>query len=223
MSIIETNNYKVTKNSAFNFNILIKGTHNHKILKSLVNTRILNNSFIDDDSICFTAERIETLKVFLLKQPNTKLTNIACIQLLKTITRQIKYLESINSTFYGLNIEDILVIDETSYVIVSGEYILPIQDNNITFYNPFSRPYFSSPEILKLTNLPSNIDYRCAYYSLGALLVFCILNTNLLVGNEIKSDKDIETLLVPIYDTNIYWFLKRCLNSDILKRILLLV
>ena len=223
MSIIETNNYKVTKNSSFNFNIQIKGAHNDKILKSLSKTRILNNSFIDNDSMHFTAERIETLKDFLLKQPNTKLTNIGCIKLLKTITKQIKYLESINATFYGLNIEDILVIDEINYIIVSGEYILPIQDNNISFYNPFSRPYFSSPEILKLTNLPSNIDYRCCYYSLGALLVFCILNTNLLVGNEIKSDKDIEILLVPIYDTNVYWFLKRCLNSDILKRILLLV
>lgn len=222
MNAIETNSYKVIQDSPFNFNIFIKGKHNQKIYKSLINTNILNNAFIDvlDDCICFTAETVETLKEFLFKEnTNTKLTNIQSIQLLKTITRQIKYLEGINYTFYGFNIDDILVINESKYVIVSSQHIIPIQENNMIFYYPFIIPYFSSPEILQLTNLPSKIHYKCCYYSLGALVTFCILNKNLLVC----SDKELDEFLEPIYDTNIYWFLKRCLHLDVTKRVLLLV
>lgn len=222
MDAIETNSYKVIQDSPFNFNMWIKGKHNQKIYKSLIKTNILNNSFIDelDDCICFTAEKVEPLKDFLFKENNNaKLTNIQSIQLLKTITRQIKYLEGINYTFYGFNIDDILVINESKYIIVSSKHILPIQDNKIIFYYPFNIPYFSSPEIVKLTNLPSKIDYRSCYYSLGALLIFCILNKNLLVC----SDKELDEFLEPIYDTNIYWFLKRCLHRDVTKRVLLLV
>lgn len=226
MDTIETNSYKVSQDSPYNFNMLIKGKNNQKIYNSLIKTNILNNSFIDvlDDCICFTAETVEPLKDFLFKEnTNTKLTNIQSIQLLKTITRQIKYLEGINYTFYGFNIDDILVINETKYIIVSSEHIKHIQDTEMIFNYPFNIPYFSSPEILKLTNLPSKQHYKSCYYSLGALLVFCVLNKNLLVGNEIKSDKELDELLEPIYDTNIYWFLKRCLNSDVNKRVLLLV
>ena len=78
-------------------------------------------------------------------------------------------------------------------------------------------------EINKLTTLPSKIDYRCAYYSLGVLLVFCLLNNYLLVGNEQKSVEEVESILSPLKNTKIYWFLKRCLDSNIEKRLLLLI
>ena len=86
-----------------------------------INTNILNNAFLDvlDDCICFTASTVEPLKDFLFKEnTNTKLTNIQSIKLLKTITRQIKYLEGINYTFYGFNIDEILVINETKYIML---------------------------------------------------------------------------------------------------------
>ena len=227
MSIIERNSYKVSQDLPFNFNMFIKGKNNKYIYNSLIKTNILNNSFIDvlDDCICFTAQTVEPLNDFLFKDNrNTKLTNIESIQLLKTITRQIKYLEcSKNYTFYGFNIDDILVINKTRYIIVSSEHIKHIQDKEMIFNNPLKIPYFSSPEILKLTNLPSKIHSNSCYYSLGALVVYCLLNENLLVGNEIKNDKELEVLLEEIYDTNIYWFLKRCLHQDVKKRVLLLV
>jgi serine/threonine protein kinase len=124
--------------------------------------------------------------------------------------------------FYGFDINDILVIDDI-FIFCSAEHLLPIVDDNIIFYSPIKTPYFSSPEILELTTLPSEINYKCSYYSLGALVVFCLLNKYLLVGNEIKSLEEVEVILSPLYNTKIYWFIKRCLEENVDKRVLLLI
>ena len=86
-----------------------------------------------------------------------------------------------------------------------------------------NNPYFSNPEIIKLTTLPAEINYKCCYYSLGVLVVFCLLNNYLLVGNEIKSVEEIENIIKPLLNTKIYWFIKRCLYENIDKRQLLLI
>ena len=83
-------------------------------------------------------------------------------------------------------------------------------------------PYFSNPELFKLTSLPSKIHYKCCYYSLGLLVVFSLLHTYLLVGNELKTSNEIDIILKPLYNTKIYWFLKRCLDDDINNRKILL-
>jgi hypothetical protein len=58
---------------------------------------------------------------------------------------------------------------------------------------------------------------------LGLLIVFLLLDKYLLVGNELKSAEEINKILEPLYNTKIYWFLKRCLEDDINNRYLLLV
>ena len=83
----------------------------------------------------------------------------------------------------------------------------------MTFYSPIKLPYFYNPELLELTTLPASIHYKSSYYSLGALLIFCLLNTYLLVGNDPMNDKDIERVLTPYKGTKIYWFVKRCLQD----------
>jgi hypothetical protein len=100
---------------------------------------------------------------------------------------------------------------------------MPIIENEIQFYAPIKAPYFSNPEILKLTTLPGSINYKCSYYSLGTLVVFCLLKQYLLVGNEVKSVEEIENIIGPLKNTKLYWFIKRCLDDKIDKRSLLLI
>ena len=121
-----------------------------------------------------------------------------------------------------MDINDILTIDNT-FIFCSTKNLLPVIEDNIIFYYPIKSPYFSSPEIIKLTNLPSEINYKCAFYSLGALVVFYVLNNYLLVANELKSVEEIDKILEPLYNTKIYWFIKRCLEDDINNRVLLLI
>lgn len=75
-----------------------------------------------------------------------------------------------------------------------------------------------SPEISNITSLPSKIHYQSSYYSLAALVIYCLLNKDIQAIEEIV-EENLETLLKPIFYTKIYWFLKRCLH----KRILLLI
>jgi hypothetical protein len=75
-------------------------------------------------------------------------------------------------------------------------------------------PYFSSPEIIKITSIPASIPLETFYYSLASLVIYCLTNKYLFEGNDIKSEKEINEI---ISDTQfikfgkLYWFLERCL------------
>jgi hypothetical protein len=137
------------------------------------------------------------------------------------LSKQIAYLETNLLAFIGYNIEDILVINYDTFFIINTSRLLKIDPstNYINIYSPIEKPYFSSPELNELTKLPSKIDYRASYYSLGALILFC--STNIYIFAELKEDD--RDILKPIYYTKIYWFLRRCFHETGNKRILLFI
>jgi hypothetical protein len=146
-----------------------------------------------------------------------------CIKLIDDLSKQIFYLNKLGYGFYGFDIDDILTIDNT-FIFSSTKHLLPLDThNNIIFNAPIKQPYFLNPELYNITTLPYKIDHKCFYYSLGSFVVFCLLNTYLLVANELKTSKEIDIIIQPLYNTKIYWFIKRTLDDDINKRRLLLI
>ena len=137
------------------------------------------------------------------------------------LSKQIAYLETNLLAFIGYNLEDILVINDDTFLIANTSRLLKIESstNYINIYSPIGKPYFSSPELNELTKLPSKIDYRANYYSLGALILFC--STNIYIFAELKEDD--RDILKPIHYTKIYWFLRRCFHETCNKRILLFI
>jgi serine/threonine protein kinase len=224
--MIETSGYKLIQtNKTDSYTLYIKGDHKFNIYLSLSETDILSNIFYDGDEddkeqIIFTAETVVTLTTFLKKNGN-RLTMDESVKMINDLSKQLAYLELSNFAFYGFNLDDILVINESIFFIASTKYMLDIEETNIVFNSPIIHPNFSSPEVDKLTNLPSNIDYRSNYYSLGSLTLFCLLNVH--TTSEIKKGRSINTLLQPIHHTKMYWFLKRCFLPDSEKRILLFI
>jgi hypothetical protein len=176
----------------------------------------------ETNSIFFSAENVIPLKKYILDEKNKRISHATCIKLIDDLSKQICYLNKIGYGFYGFDINDILIIDN-SFIFCSSQYLLELDNDNIIFTSPIKLPYFSNPELLKLTSLPSKINYKCCYYSLGLLVVFLLLNNYLLVGNELKMFEEIDKILQPLHNTKIYWFLKRCLDDDINNRKLLLV
>jgi hypothetical protein len=223
--IQETQLYKLFKTGNYMYDLYIKG-ENKPIYLSLLKTKQLTNIFYnpDENTICFTGEKVETLDTFLTSQPSL-ITESLCIKMIDTLTQQMKCLEAHKYAYYGHNIEDILVIDDVIFINVNPNTLLPIQEGKtITFLTPFEKPYFVSPLIKQITFLPTKAPFHEGYYSLATLLIYCLLNEE--IDEEIDEEKDeeqnnnkIETILKPIFYTKIYWFLKRCLN----KRILLLI
>jgi hypothetical protein len=138
--------------------------------------------------------------------------------------KQMAHLETKFFAFYGFNLDDILVINNSTFIIASIKNIIKIEpDKCIYFYSPIIKPYFSNPELIKLTNLPAKIDYRSGYYSLGALILFSLTNIYIFAEIEIEIEKSIDNILEPIYYTKIYWFLRRCFIKKSEERILLFI
>ena len=214
--------YEIKPINEFTYSLKIHG-HNSSILYQTI-YKMLKNAYYDNetDSIFFSAENVITFKQCLLKNREHIMELKQCIKMIDDIIKQISYLKSMNYGFYGFSINDILVVDGL-FLFCNTQYLVPLQNENFIFIEPISTPYFSSPEIFKLRTLPSEINYKCCYYSLGLLVVFCLLNNYLLVGNELKTTEEIENILNPLFNTKIYWFIKRCIVPDINKRVLLLI
>lgn len=222
--MIVTKGYKIKKTSEYSYTWKVNGDYKYDIYFSVIKTKLLHNSFYDDELnvTIFSAETIETLSDYLDKSPDGKMNYLDAIRLIHSITKQINYLYENNFSFYGFDLDDIIVINNSLFFVASSNYLLPTMDKtNILFYTPINMPYFSNPELFKVNSLPYEIHYKSSYYSLGALVIYCLLNIYLLVGNEIKSDRELEMILSPIKPTKMYWFLKRTLNSMCEKRILL--
>ena len=204
--------------SDFTYSLKIHGDYVSVLYQSI--KKVMKSIHYDEEKsvIFFSAENVLSFKEYLLEHRTYK----KCIKMIDDLTKQMINLKKMGYGFYGFDINDILTIDNT-FIFCSTENLLPVIEDNIIFYFPIKTPYFSSPEIMKLTNLPSEINYKCSFYSLGVLVVFYLLNNYLLVGNEIKSVEEIGNILLPLNNTKIYWFIKRCLEENIDKRVLLLI
>lgn len=210
---LKTKNAEITQTGKYSYKLTIHGNNKTNLLySSILKTDILTNAFYNstDKSLYFTAETVT-----LLKKTDLFLSEAKCIRMIDTLTRQIKYLETVKYAFYGHSIDDILVVNGDIFINISENTLLPIKDNHISFLSPFIKTQFMSLEISNITSLPSKIHYQSSYYSLAALVIYCLLNKEL----QTKEVEDLERILKPIFYTKIYWFLKRCLH----KRILLLI
>jgi hypothetical protein len=213
------NVYDLIPINEFTYNIKIHGENSTPIYQTIM--KILKTTHYNKDthSIDFSAEHVTPFKQYIT---NNKITYLMCIKMIDELTKQILFLKKINYGFYGFDLQDIILIDDT-FVFCSAKNVLPLINGAFIFYAPINHPYFSNPELIELRSLPAEINHKCIYYSLGSLIVFCLLHQYLLVGNEIKSAKEIDAILSPIINTKLYWFLKRCLNEQIDNRVLLLI
>ena len=199
-------------------NLKINGEYNiylYKVIKKFIKT---SNFDYETSSIYFCAENVILFKDYLLQQKNNSLSHNKCIKLIYDLSNQILYLKKLGYSFYGFDINDILVVDDI-FICCSAQYVLPLVNELIIFYSPIKQAYFSNPELYNLTSLPFEISYKCCYYSLGTLVIYCLLNAYINRLEEIEIEKVIE----PLYNTKMYWFIKRCVNTDINKRELLLI
>jgi len=121
---------------------------------------------------------------------------------------QIEILASFNKSFLFLEMDDISVINDDWYIINSyhekNDKIVDILDSDsVTITTPINfKSKFMAPELKdfyksKNKELPFATNISCLYYSVG-LLIFESLEYN----------------LDDLYDSQLYHFLKRCLEKN---------
>ena len=125
---------------------------------------------------------------------------------------QLNYLiTQFSKTFLGFSLENLIVIDKNKFIYICDEFLLDInQDEKILISFPFTHDdFFWAPELIHVKKIPSFINYKVTYFSLGSLILHALLGEyNLIDFNE--EDK--------IRQHN----LKRLLNMLFIKKIILL-
>ena len=170
------------------------------------------------------------------------------LRLVFCLSKQLEYcITQYNKAFYLFSPENLIVINGDRFVYCSSEHLIDVNPDNMTvvFTCPFSKTDgFTSPEILAVDTIPTEIDIRSIYYGFGTLIVYC--STPLFTGVNPRKPPDpkgefgscfAETFskgwveqkqingvnLETIKGTKLYWFLLRCFDSDMTKRCFLYI
>jgi len=206
------------------------------IIKSITKTKIILGATVTNNykTITFNTNSIE-------KQNQTPINHDTLLLILYNLSTQLKYLiNNYSKTFIGYNPKNILVIDENKFIYLpNNEELHDIEDNNITITYPFSQQdFFMSPEMFFIKEIPSKIHYKTSYYSLACLIIYYLPNKQNDQNNQNNQPnnqpnkqnditqykiEDIESKLIPIKGTKIYFLLIRCLTNNIENRCILYI
>ena len=226
---LSTNEFQILKEKKKNTMFTIDF---HSRSESLINSIIMTNQIlgatVSDDykSITFNAISVKSFSKYqndLYKNQGTKNMDYEnTLRLISCLTNQIQHLIIEESLcFYLYDPENLIVINDSKFIYLSNTHLMKISEQFIQIERPFSCTGFFSPEIMKITKIPSRINYKTIYHSLAALAVFALFNVN--ITNIDKVSVELYNILSPIEATKMYWLLLRCLDSDVERRCILYV
>jgi hypothetical protein len=230
-SIIKTDEYEITQDaknkSIFTITFINEITNElnktNELIKSITKSGIILGATVYDNykSISFKAHSIKTLNQYKLDLTQAKsVPNFSYLNTLKLVyylTKQLSYLiEETHNTFYQFTPENIIVIDNSKYMYLSLNHLKKIDEKTelIRFTAPFDRDGFVSPELLKIKSVPTTINYRTIYYSLGLLIIDCLFDYK---ENDINN---LEEIMGPIKETKLFYLVKRCLDEEATNRVI---
>ena len=190
------------------------------LINSIIKTKQIIGTYISDDytSLTFRSDSVKSLKKFLSKRENINYENT--LKLIWDLTKQLHYLITIeHECFYEYIIENIVVIDDCKFIYLSNDDLIKLsKTNKIIFNKPFNREGFISPEIYKINTIPSELNYKTIYYSLGALAVYFLFDKN--INNKEDFYKE---ALKPIEGTKLFGLLTRCLYEEPERRTIIYI
>ncbi len=178
-------------------------------ITSFLDKHDIDNS-IDSDSIKIDCDSLMLLTDYL-DINKKKLDYNKILTMLDDLGSQLTYLERNNYILSRIELGDILVINKDIFLIVNTDCFSEIDSNNYTLdINSSDSLLFTSPEMRENKKL----SIESSYYILACLLIYSLFNKNL----SNMSDKDKLLNLEPIIDTNLYFFLLRCLHNNMENR-----
>ena len=229
---ISNDDYQIVKNEEkYSYSIEFKRPSKSLIL-SIINTHLILGSTITDNykTVTFKAITIQTLSEFqksLEERNNTKmLTHELGLRMVLSLSKQLNYfLTKTKECFFKYDTKNIIVIDEDTFIYVSNDDLMEREKDkeDLIITLPFSTNDYISPELLNIKSIPTKINYKTIYYSLGLLVLNCVSKYD-----DYEDDDDIKKSIYnklenSIQKTNLYYFLKRCLNNEIEKRSLIYI
>ena len=180
--------------------------------------KIIKQEKVGDIKKTFTihAKSIQTLQSFL-KRHSDGLGYTTCLSMLYDLGNQMQSLERFFMTVPFLDISDIIVVDDKHFFYLNDNKVYNFgNDGIITVDQPHKKSPFISPEMEKLNKIPMKLNFKSVFYSLAALVTYCLTNTY--VDDENKKE-----VLAPIYTTTLYYALMRLLEVEYENRFYLII
>jgi serine/threonine protein kinase len=199
------------------------------LIRSLIKTHIIQGTITDD----YTTLRFKVLSVKsfpqFIEQHNKvrgspKISINLAAKMISNLSAQLSHLISNESkTIIGYAPENIIVLNDETFAFLDSELVAdidPVGKEMATVSCPFNvTDFFASPEMLKITELPSYVHYKTSYFSLGCLLLYALTECKEDFYKEYLKDKLHEYLnRLHFKNTKLYWLLSRCLVEDAEKR-----
>jgi hypothetical protein len=234
--IIKNDNFYIGQDQSDNksFSIFFD-SYNEVLIKSILKTRIILGATTTEKyrSLTFKASSVLSFFDFQkeLKRENKslKLTYNLALKMTHNLVTQLNYLITyFSKTFLGFSLKNLIIIDKSKFVYLCDEFLLDIIKNGenvekmlITF--PFTQDdFFLAPELLSVKEIPSFINYKVSYFSLGYLILSCLLGDD----SEDLQEKDTichKMTTLSIKNTKLYWLLERCLVEEPKNRSILFI
>ncbi len=208
----EVNKTKVIKKSNKFYTIESEIELNKTLLyKNLISSGKIKQT---NNDIVLMVDNIESLDKYL-KKNNNKLEYNKVEKLLKDLIIVIDSLSNYGLMFVNLDINDIIVIDESIFMFINYNNIYKVtDDNSISIEDILTSSRFNNKNEFVQESIPYSINIKTIYYNIGNLIFYCLFN-KLYDNNKLS--------IYPIYYTKLYWFLERCLENDINNRVFLFV
>jgi hypothetical protein len=172
-------------------------------------------SVADKNKLTIHSESIMTLNDYLNKNINKINKNMSydnVEQMILYLGNQMIIMAENNKgiLFFRQSCDDIIILDNEFCFISDLTHVVPINNKEqLTLNYPLKIEGFTSPELENVTSLPVNVSITSSYYSLALLCVKCLGLG--LVGLDLGMIKN----------TRMYFFLKRCLETEPDKRFFL--
>ena len=238
--IIKNENFYIAQDKTDNNSFTIFfDSYNEALIKSITKTRIILGATTTEKyrSLTFKASSVLSFFDFQkeLKRENKslKLTYNLALKMTHNLVTQLNYLIThFSKTFLGFSLKNLIVIDKSKFVYLCDEFLLDIIKNGenvekmlISF--PFTcDDFFLAPELLSVKEIPSFVNYKVSYFSLGYLIMYCLLGDDDFIYSEDLKEKDTichKMTTLSIKNTKLYWLLERCLVEEPRNRSILFI
>jgi hypothetical protein len=227
--LVNSINDNISHSNAYDRHVKITPVSNTKNKKhaqtNVVNTR---TELYNKIKMEFNAKSVMPLASFLNKNSNKHGVEYNVIlHFIGNIGNQLTFLKKKGYSIPFFSLEDFIVIDDSIFSFMNDDKIFKIDDEtkNITVdyplkynkSNSFIPPHVMMGQSDTSDKIPTDIYFSSIYYSLAQICVYIFLR------EQIKDEDDYDKVSGPFIYTSLYWCLKRCLDKDETKRILLYV
>jgi|LakMenE29Apr09ns_1017244.scaffolds.fasta_scaffold04058_2 hypothetical protein len=205
---MNNDNFEILKINNYTHSLFIKDDEYRNILYSSI-LLFLRHAFYNKIrySLFITCEKIRSLRDYLSENEGL-LTYEQTLNIIHTLSIQINFLYEQKYGFYGIDLDDVIVINDDIFIIANNTKMLQFDKhddtNELLIINKIINvPIFYNPEISQIRELPAKINHKCVYYSLALLIIHCMFGQETEINESMKS----------ICCTKLYFFLERCFNN----------